>query len=72
MGALIGRVKTALSDITDELGFGARGYAYIIEDDGNLHAYPNRYWCCRGEHFDDTGSTNAGRAIRPLASARTV
>ena len=67
MGALIGRRNaTALSDITDELGFGARGYAYIIGDDGTLYAYPNRQLVLQQVSiFDDTGSfANAGRAIR--------
>ncbi|NLA58463.1 MAG: methyl-accepting chemotaxis protein [Firmicutes bacterium] len=67
VGALIGRRDaTALSDITDELGFGERGYAYIIGADGTLYAYPNRQLVLQQVSiFDDSGVfANAGRAIR--------
>lgn len=43
VGALIGRMDgSALSAITDELGFGANGWAYIIKSDGTVYAHPNR------------------------------
>ncbi|HHV94360.1 MAG TPA: methyl-accepting chemotaxis protein [Firmicutes bacterium] len=67
VGALIGRRDaTALSDITDELRFGERGYAYIIGADGTLYAYPNRQLILQQVSiFDDSGVfANAGRAIR--------
>ena len=64
VGALIGRRDaTALSDITDELRFGERGYAYIIGADGTLYAYPNRQLVLQQVTiFDDSGVlANAGR-----------
>lgn len=42
-GVLIGRRDgTALNEITDDMGVGARGYAFIIGEDGTLYAHPNR------------------------------
>ncbi|NLY52153.1 MAG: methyl-accepting chemotaxis protein [Firmicutes bacterium] len=73
IGALIGRRNAeALSDITDELGFGAKGYAYIIGADGTLYAYPNRQLVMNQVTiFTDTGPfVNAGRAIRAFGLGR--
>lgn len=43
VGALIGRKDcTALNDITDEMGFGKNGYAFILGEDGTTYAHPNR------------------------------
>ncbi len=43
VGALIGRKDgVALNEITDEMGVGERGYAFIIGSDGTFYAHPNR------------------------------
>ncbi|NLJ80948.1 MAG: methyl-accepting chemotaxis protein [Firmicutes bacterium] len=43
VGALIGRRDgLALSDITDRLGFGSSGYAFMIHPEGITYAHPNR------------------------------
>ena len=43
MGALVGRKDgTALNEITDSLGVGERGYAFIIGADSTFYAHPNR------------------------------
>jgi len=43
VGALIGRKDGAeLSAITDELGVGERGYAFIVGADSTLYSHPNR------------------------------
>ena len=42
-GVLIGmRNGTALNDITDELGIGKTGYAFVVGANGTLFAHPNR------------------------------
>ena len=43
VGVLIGRRDgTALNEITDSMGFGKNGYAYIMGIDGTLYAHPER------------------------------
>lgn len=43
VGVLIGRRDgAALSDITDELGIGDRGYAFILGSDSTFYSHPNR------------------------------
>ena len=43
VGALLGRRDGAvLSDITDRLGFGDAGWAFIVHPDGTAYANPNR------------------------------
>ncbi|MDF2593117.1 MAG: chemotaxis protein [Clostridia bacterium] len=43
VGALIGRRDgNTLSDITDDTGFGTSGYAYMINNKGNVVAHPDR------------------------------
>ncbi len=42
IGVLAGKKDgTALNKITDELGVGANGYAYVLGADGTLYAHPN-------------------------------
>lgn len=42
-GALIARRDgTELNDITDELGFGKRGYSFVIREDATLYSHPDR------------------------------
>ena len=43
VGALIARSDgTALTEITDQMGFGERGYAFILGKDGTIYAHQNR------------------------------
>ncbi len=43
VGVLIGRKDgTDLNDVTDELGLGERGYAFILGPDATLYAHPDR------------------------------
>ena len=43
VGALIGtRDGTSLSELTDQLGFGENGYAFIVGADSTMYAHPNR------------------------------
>nr|WP_300004349.1 methyl-accepting chemotaxis protein [Tissierella sp.] len=43
VGVLIGdKEGTELNTITDNMGFGENGYAYIISSDGTIYAHPNR------------------------------
>jgi methyl-accepting chemotaxis protein len=43
VGVLMGRRDgTALNDITDQIGMGERGYAFIIGADATMYAHPNR------------------------------
>ncbi len=43
VGVLLGREEgELLSDITNDMGFGERGYAYIIHNDGRFIAHPDR------------------------------
>jgi methyl-accepting chemotaxis protein len=43
VGVLIGRRDgTALNDITDELGVGERGYAFVVGADSTMYAHPDR------------------------------
>ncbi len=43
VGALIGRKDgVALNEITDDMGVGDRGYAFIIGSDATFYAHPNR------------------------------
>lgn len=66
VGVLLGRRDgTVLSDITDRLGFGAQGWAYIIGSDGTFYAYPDRQVVLHQENIFDQSSRfiTAGRAI---------
>ncbi|PKM55544.1 MAG: hypothetical protein CVV00_03525 [Firmicutes bacterium HGW-Firmicutes-5] len=43
MGALIGtRDGSSLSELTDQLGFGENGYAFIVGADSTMYAHPKR------------------------------
>ena len=45
VGAVIGRLDgIRLSEITDQIGYGERGYSYIINAEGNIIAHENREW----------------------------
>ena len=57
-GALVGRVDgTELNDITDELGAGESGYAFVIGSDTTFYAHPNRQLVLNGANaFKDINS----------------
>ena len=67
VGVLIGRRDgTALSDVTDSLGFGAHGWAYVVGGNGALLAYPDRQMVLDQVNiFSDTGVlSKAGKALK--------
>ncbi|HKM43753.1 MAG TPA: methyl-accepting chemotaxis protein, partial [Limnochordia bacterium] len=67
VGVLIARGDgMMLSDITDPLGFGENGWAYIINSTGNLYAYPDRQMVLDEANVFDSQSPliNVGRAIQ--------
>lgn len=43
VGVLVGRkAGSALTDVTDDMGFGELGYSYMINGNGNMVAHPDR------------------------------
>ena len=69
VGVLIGRRDaSALSDITDQLGFGEDGWAYIIGSDGTVFAFPERELVFNQENIFSTTSPYcaAGKAIQEM------
>lgn len=74
VGALIGRRDgTALTEITDRLGFGERGWAIILNSDGTLFAHPNRQYVLdqRNLFTDQANLAEAGAAIKKLGVGNT-
>lgn len=71
-GALIARrAGTALSDVTDSLGFGDNGWAYIINQEGALLAYPERELVLDQVNlFTHQAFSGAGRAIQHFGLGR--
>lgn len=55
-GVLVGaREGTFLNEITDGMGYGENGFAYILGSDGTMYAHPNRdYVMEQGNIFEDT------------------
>ncbi|WP_031387644.1 methyl-accepting chemotaxis protein [Desulfonatronum thiodismutans] len=49
---------TVLSDITDHVKYGERGYSYIIDDKGVLIAHVNRQFVLDQRNFLEEGRTN--------------
>ena len=72
VGVLFGRKDAAVfSEITDNLGYGENGYAYIIGSEGVLYAHPDREKVMNQdnilEDFDDSlGYADVGRALNEL------
>ncbi|NMB00710.1 MAG: methyl-accepting chemotaxis protein [Firmicutes bacterium] len=60
----------ALSNITDRLGFGENGWAFIFHRDGTLYAHNNREYILEQRNlFQDQGElASAGKAIRELGT----
>lgn len=74
VGVLIGRRDAgALNDITDELGFGARGWSFILSNEGTMFAYPDRELVLDQENiFDKSSSFHlAGEEIKKLGLGTT-
>ena len=69
VGVLFARSdSTQLSVITDRLGFGASGYAYILHPNGTVYAHSNRDLVLDQRNFftDRDELADAGRAIQEL------
>lgn len=67
VGALIARRDgTVLSDITDRLGFGASGWAYLLNREGALLAYPDRELVLDQVNLfsDERFASSVGQALR--------
>ena len=73
VGVLIGRRDaSALSEITDRLGFGDHGWAHVLGVDGTVYAHPNRSYVLEQRSiFADTGLATVGRALRQLGWGKT-
>lgn len=74
VGVLVGRRDASvLSDITDGLGFGSNGWAYIIGSNGTLFAYPERQVVLNQENiFNESGQfITAGRAIQAFGLGKS-
>ena len=73
VGALIARGDgTMLSEITDTLGFGEHGWAYIMNGAGTLYGYPDRQMVLDEANLFDPASPliNAGLAIEASGAQR--
>lgn len=68
IGALIGRRDgNALSEITDEMGFGDEGYAYVINDKGITVAHENREFVMT--QFQPIEAVKTDETLKPVATA---
>lgn len=68
IGALIGRRDgNSLSEITDEMGFGDKGYAYIINDKGIVVAHENREFVMT--QFQPIEAVKTDETLAPVAKA---
>ncbi len=68
VGALIGRRDgNALSEITDAMGFGDEGYAYVINDKGIIVAHGDREFVMT--QFQPIEAVKTDETIKPLAKA---
>ncbi|NLU51969.1 MAG: methyl-accepting chemotaxis protein [Clostridiaceae bacterium] len=77
VGALIARRDgTAFNEITDQLGIGESGYAFIFGEDGTIYAHPNReYVRSRAnvfKHIEEDGVfKNLGLELQRLGIGNT-
>lgn len=74
VGVLIGRVDAGvLMDLTNRLGFGQSGWAFLFGKDGSLYAHPDENAVQEGVTvFDETGAYgNIGKAVRNLGEGQT-
>lgn len=71
VGVLIGRRDASVvSDLTDGLGFGESGWAYVFNQDGTLMAHPEREFVFNQENIflETSPYFAAGQAISTLGS----
>lgn len=67
-GALIAlRDGSALSAITDTMGFGKTGYAYLINQNGTVVAHPNRQFVL--DQFTPIAASETDPSLLPVANA---
>jgi len=67
IGALIGRRDgNALSEITDDTGYGESGYGYIINNDGTVVAHPDREKVMN--QFNPIEDAKTDDSLKPLAT----
>ncbi len=68
VGALVGRKDGAfLNEITDGMGFGKKGYAYIMGKDGTLYAHPEKeYVLDQRNVLKDEEFKSWGQALKNL------
>lgn len=74
VGAVIGRRDGAtLSTITDRLGFGENGWAYMLSDDGTIIAHPDRQYVIEEENvFNPTSEfKDIGQELQNLGLGNT-
>lgn len=72
LGVLVGvQDGTMLSDITDQLGYGDNGWAYIFDQDGTIYAHPNRDYILDQANIFSGDLINAGQAVRELGVGNT-
>lgn len=72
VGVLIARRDgTSLTDVTDNLGFGANGWAFIMNSAGTLYAYPDREMVLEEVNVFEASSVLApvGAAMRETGSS---
>lgn len=72
---VVRRDGTVLSDITDTMGFGENGYAYIIGADGTIYAHPDGENVLNQKNvFEDTEDNRefkeCGQAIKELGNTK--
>src|SRR5690606_25695896 len=66
VGALIGRRDgNSLSEITDDTGYGEKGYGYIINGDGTIIAHPDRQKVI--DQFNPLEDVKEDESLRSLA-----
>jgi methyl-accepting chemotaxis protein len=72
LGVLVGvQDGTMLSDITDQLGYGDNGWAYIFDQDGTIYAHPNRDYVLDQANIFSGDLINVGQAVRELGVGNT-
>lgn len=74
VGVLMARLDGgAISEITDGLGFGDHGWAYVISSDGTVLAHPDRDYVFEQRNiFTYDGLRAVGEAIRELDSGHGI